>query len=427
MKYIHYSGKYPIIVIPGLFGSWGEGIIRDNNTLGFGPSRDIYSPLLEFLIENGYELNKNLFISFYNWRLDNDISAKKYLIPMINKAKAITNMNKVILICHSMGGLVARTYIQGDKYKNDVDTLIMLGTPNSGASISYLFWEGGEVYYEKLHNNFLFKTFWNSYLWYLKKIYKENGMKPLQGSFPSIKQLLPTKLFYGDYIYKKDRYGRKRYIDIGNMKEQNYFLEKLNREVYKLKYRVANIHQIIGYGFLTNDSIEVKRNNSDKWIDGKPVKINETINGDGTVIVDSSQLPHIDKHYLKKDHSDLVKYSTKILKDILNLKYDKKILKYDKKYISLLFKNINDMSIKIDNVKIKINEIYKYDYVSSTVLDKNTLWIIIKIKDIRDIELEIEPKKHRKAEFVAISDEELLGGYNLIEEKLYKKTKLKLI
>jgi pimeloyl-ACP methyl ester carboxylesterase len=36
------------------------------------------------------------------------------------------------LICHSMGGLVARTYIEGENYRGGIERLIMLGTPNRG-------------------------------------------------------------------------------------------------------------------------------------------------------------------------------------------------------------------------------------------------------------------------------------------------------
>jgi pimeloyl-ACP methyl ester carboxylesterase len=36
-------------------------------------------------------------------------------------------------VCHSMGGLVARRYIEGEEYKGGVHRLIMVGTPNHGS------------------------------------------------------------------------------------------------------------------------------------------------------------------------------------------------------------------------------------------------------------------------------------------------------
>lgn len=43
-----------------------------------------------------------------------------------------TGKNKVILVAHSMGGLVARAYIKNYNGLNKVDKLIMIGTPNQG-------------------------------------------------------------------------------------------------------------------------------------------------------------------------------------------------------------------------------------------------------------------------------------------------------
>ncbi len=38
------------------------------------------------------------------------------------------------LVCHSMGGLVARGYVEGEGYRGGVERFIMLGTPNRGSS-----------------------------------------------------------------------------------------------------------------------------------------------------------------------------------------------------------------------------------------------------------------------------------------------------
>ncbi|CAA9427168.1 MAG: hypothetical protein AVDCRST_MAG64-3240, partial [uncultured Phycisphaerae bacterium] len=44
------------------------------------------------------------------------------------------NAKPVMVIGHSMGGLVARHYVEGPAFRGDVDRLLMLGTPNSGSS-----------------------------------------------------------------------------------------------------------------------------------------------------------------------------------------------------------------------------------------------------------------------------------------------------
>ncbi len=68
----------------------------------------------------------------------------QYLRPWTEEAKKRTGQNKVDIIAHSMGGLVTRSYIQSNKYQNDVRNVTLVGTPNKGAVFSYIIWEGGD-------------------------------------------------------------------------------------------------------------------------------------------------------------------------------------------------------------------------------------------------------------------------------------------
>jgi len=47
---------------------------------------------------------------------------------------------KIDLIAHSMGGLIARGYVEGDGYAGGVDRLILLATPNGGSKWARLEW-----------------------------------------------------------------------------------------------------------------------------------------------------------------------------------------------------------------------------------------------------------------------------------------------
>lgn len=67
--------------------------------------------------------------SCYTPSLDDNIP---YLMAAIDKAKAATGKSKVILIAHSMGGLVARAYIEGPNYRDDVETFFTFGSPHLG-------------------------------------------------------------------------------------------------------------------------------------------------------------------------------------------------------------------------------------------------------------------------------------------------------
>jgi len=54
------------------------------------------------------------------------------LMEAIDLAKNTTGKPKVVLIAHSMGGLVARAYIEGQKYRGDVEALFTFGSPHLG-------------------------------------------------------------------------------------------------------------------------------------------------------------------------------------------------------------------------------------------------------------------------------------------------------
>lgn len=45
---------------------------------------------------------------------------------------------RVSFVCHSMGGLVVRDYVEGPDYAGGIDRLIMVGTPNGGSSWAHL-------------------------------------------------------------------------------------------------------------------------------------------------------------------------------------------------------------------------------------------------------------------------------------------------
>ena len=53
----------------------------------------------------------------------------------INRLKAATGAHKVIILAHGLGGIVARCYIEGKNYANDVSHLFTFGSPHTGNSI----------------------------------------------------------------------------------------------------------------------------------------------------------------------------------------------------------------------------------------------------------------------------------------------------
>lgn len=128
----------PVIIIPGILGS-----ARKNGVWVIDPIFHIYDNLMGTLLVNGYSATSTLFTFPYDWRNSN-VESGRLLKKKIEEVKKICECDKVNIVAHSMGGLVARSYAQSEEYTNDIDQLIFLGTPHRGAPSGYLMWEAGE-------------------------------------------------------------------------------------------------------------------------------------------------------------------------------------------------------------------------------------------------------------------------------------------
>jgi pimeloyl-ACP methyl ester carboxylesterase len=58
------------------------------------------------------------------------------LIEAIDLAKQETGQSQVILVAHSMGGIISRAYTEGSRYRGDVAHLFTFGSPHWGTPIS---------------------------------------------------------------------------------------------------------------------------------------------------------------------------------------------------------------------------------------------------------------------------------------------------
>ena len=227
----------PIILIPGIGASWNWEIMLDRGAEGvwdFLPLSDEYENLISSLEEQGYIKGQTLFIVFYDWRKTNQISATEYLIPIIDQALQNSNSGYVDIIAHSMGGIVARSYIQGNSYRGDVDQLIMIGTPNFGSSDVYSLWEGGLV--PKNWDDGL-KNVLGFYLWYMTTVTAQtaDNYDTIHQHIPSIHDLLPT------YDYLVDAQTNE-IQDVDDMVVKNIFLEAieaLNNNLKELNKAVS--------------------------------------------------------------------------------------------------------------------------------------------------------------------------------------------
>ena len=276
----------PVIIIPGIMGS-----AYKNGELVIDPILHTYDDLIATLVANGYVKGVDLFTFPYEWR-DSNVLTAAFLRNKINQIQEICNCNKVDIVAHSMGGLVARQYIQSDNYGDDVDQIIFLGTPHKGAATDYLQWEAGE-FPPDFDSNFR-KLFFqaealrNGY----PRIFDYIHNRPIL----SVQELLP--IF--NYI-KDDSSGDIR--EYPNNYPRNVFLESLNTNlgIQKLINSGVKIENIIGNSG-EDKTINIIRvvptNHSTFWEHGEPEDFGAIIgdhglergSGDNTVTPHSASI-----------------------------------------------------------------------------------------------------------------------------------------
>jgi len=210
--------KRPVILLPGIVGSFVNDVAGDEvrewalnrglapDELQIDPFANTYDDLIQTFINSGYVLDQDLFVVPYDWRLpiaptdssqDGIISGLSpdslvdntfeygvdYLGVALQKASLAwqarfpnSPLNSVDIVAHSMGGLVARSYIQSTAYGQDangitlptVNNLIMLGTPNDGSPKAW------NPLNDDWNSDFIYQTF-------ISKLANLSYQKVLQG------------------------------------------------------------------------------------------------------------------------------------------------------------------------------------------------------------------------------------------------------
>lgn len=134
---------HPVVVIPGSLGTWEPSI---NGRLE--PFYHTYDPLLNHLEALGYERSVSLIEFPYDWR-QSVVDIAPFLDDRIYQvtqdrpgSKLYVDYSQADVVAHSMGGLVARAYLESNNYRDDIGKLITLATPHQGAPEDYLLWEG---------------------------------------------------------------------------------------------------------------------------------------------------------------------------------------------------------------------------------------------------------------------------------------------
>ncbi|MFA6973589.1 MAG: alpha/beta fold hydrolase [Parcubacteria group bacterium] len=279
----------PVLIIPGIMGT-----MEFLNKKTLDPIFKTYDGLYKTFTENGYVPNENIFTFPYEWR-DSNIQNATLLRDRISEIKQITNWPKIDVVAHSMGGLLAREYVEASYYQNDIDQLVTLGTPHNGSPEDYLAWEGGKIstgptdIFDRIAEKaFSLEAYENGFT----NIFDYIHNKPIK----SVPELLPVYNYLFDISKNSDR---SYYIGY----PRNSFLESINSANKKAKLNYIEFDNIIGN--LNDDNSTVKRIRIEAqsstpglmWEHGIPENFSSLLgdhgleygNGDGVVPLESAR------------------------------------------------------------------------------------------------------------------------------------------
>ena len=404
-----------IIIIPGICGSklidkadnkvvWfsvSKTVLRRMSCTENGISNNQIEPKSGDnwgVLDTARDLYNNLYLNFggllgeydvkffsYDWRISCSKAADK-LEKYIND----NNYSKVILVAHSMGGLVASKYIKKLYDINNcskVEKFISIGTPYTGAEKAISVMETGE-----------FISLLD------KKVFKE-----LSCNFPAVYELLPTEKHAAGAGYIQDgTVFIRSFSEYWNFLKKRTWGCKTNGQpkamfntsksfhdslittngVHIANNDIVDTYKIYGYG---HETIFRVRYNKDGTLYFWP-----TNNGDGTVVTSSAKNNTDTKTYgFKCKHVDLPNNSQVInqVKNIIkgNVKVKSSgntvltqpvinekgwVVGPDKERIIIVAYNINELNIftKNKNRIISENEILYYVNSEGQKIEVGTVW-----------------------------------------------------
>lgn len=174
---------------------------------------DYSKALITDLQNQGYTLNKDLFLFPYDWRDEIAKNADTFLKQQIDNILASTTASSLNVIAHSQGGLlIKRLLYDNSNYYPKINKLIFVGTPNLGAASSAkILFYGDDLGVEKAGIALLNPI-------EVKKI--SQNMPAIYEMLPSSEYLNHSDGYLGQYIYNGDfSFGKliNNYTDSKNL------------------------------------------------------------------------------------------------------------------------------------------------------------------------------------------------------------------
>lgn len=282
VTFTNSESKTKVVVVPGLGASWNKNALLLGQTGGTWTLPSFvktYDRFFSSLESSGLVKDTDYFVFAYDWRKsisDLAVDLDTYINGLRASGKLAAN-EKITLVGHSMGGLVARQYVQNSG-PSSIEKLITVATPNQGLVDAYGIWQGAKVWsglwWQKA---FLALNIVNS------KAPGELAVDTVRRTFPGAKDLLPTY----DYILKDS------VVPESSMINRNLYLAKLNVDSAT---NSGVLTSVAGTGFSTKAMVKTIDRTAEEaalkmWEDGKPnpsSPFESSPDGDGALIVESA-------------------------------------------------------------------------------------------------------------------------------------------
>ncbi|MGB9883641.1 MAG: alpha/beta fold hydrolase, partial [Microgenomates group bacterium] len=343
--------KIPIVILPGFMGSWSGRAILHNESVSYNqwklaPFVKEYNGLINTLKNLGFKENDDFYVFAYDWRKSIRETIEDLNDFLNNKKSAV--VNKFALVGHSLGGLVARIYSQ--KYKQNVDKIISVGSPHQGVVQVYKPLEAGEIDRE------------NTFLWLAQKLILILNKSGFESDKETIAQKIPVLYdLFPVYDFLKNNSGE--IIPVNSLRIRNDLLNYYNNnfedifDIFTSLYGEKDKNTLFGYIVEEPNLIDQTLGN---YLDGLPKQVIFDY-GDYTVpSISANEDSDSEKFYF--DHGEIItkKEAIKKILDLLSISYsDDQIVEGEKTNIarSLIFLIKSPATMTVENN----NQIYTED------------------------------------------------------------------